>query len=576
MNSAKPPQPPPFSAFQAKSAVSVVSQQQQPRQFVSKYSLVRNNNNNSTTRPVTSSSLSGCSPGLSQRAKSAIWSHLPQSLPTAPPPPPPPSNTATPESSSSASSVCSSSVTADLNRKARDELAKRKLEAKQRQQQSEQKQKVADEVSSSGAAATPSVSVVGEAIPITCFSNATSSSSSESSEEDEKKSSKATTAGRKTDTNTTTNEAGTNKSAAVLIEDETDEDEEATYSASDKKSVFVKIKELKEQKKRHEEQQATKKRPIIKSGQVEESTTMLIGGSSGKLVSSFIGPKLPGYTKVSVSTSSNIVLGDSIKPAKEELLAESEVRVEMKPISVMQAGIGKDETAKAKALQDEHVVSVEPIVAYDKQHEATSATASTTATSVKEGGLIDRNKLNYSKDELAKYDHLFRMSQMYAAVKSSVSSNSKNVTATPNSNTAVMLNPASAQYTADAVSYDYESGGGVVVVNGTGAGGTVAMKSATVIQSVEKTVVQPASQVTPQPQPQRIMNAAAAAIALATAASSSNKDNSNVAANIPTVSSMPPMHPIAIEDMVHHQHLNCKHFIFSKLFPEFKVKMKRF
>lgn len=300
-----------------------------------KYSLVRNGKDTSSFVNKTNNSSQNESPTSSdsklngqQRAKSAIWSHLPA-----------------------------------LNQKARDELAKLKQEEKLKQiEENKTKQEDKKKIEASNSADED------QAIPITSFSNMSTGSSSSSSD-DESTDKKKQKIQEPADNTKATKSSSSSLPPLKRIDQDDEDDEDEKPSTTNTASLMVKIKALKQQ----QELNKSKKTPIIKTSQMGEESKSLIK-------SSFIGPKLPDSSAAKSKTQALASVKQDSNDKKEENSDEKSPTQETSPST-------SDE--KAKSSQEEPV---------------------STKTS-----LIDRNKLNYTKDELAKYDHWFKMSKMYAA-----------------------------------------------------------------------------------------------------------------------------------------------------------------
>jgi hypothetical protein len=261
----------------------------------------------------------------------------------------------------------------NLNTKAREELEKIKMKAKlekkeEREEKSASKNNNSDQNSKSpiqNEAYNNNQSKDQEqdkekVIPITSFANETSESSDDDDEASEKKI------------------RIVSKKQKMDDRDEEDEDEEDEQPTRINLSNILQAKNKIKQIKSNSSLRKNKKAPIIKSSQHLNNANNDIAphqsASSGAPKSSFIGPKLPFLNE-----NKKVVKIEAVKNENGEELDKKEADSEAVEDVKLEGG---DEEEN------------------QQQHQPKS--------------LIDRNKLNYSKDELAKYDHLFKMSQLYA------------------------------------------------------------------------------------------------------------------------------------------------------------------
>jgi hypothetical protein len=387
--------------------------------------------------------------------------------------------------------------TADLNRKAREELARLKQQAKriaeeQQRELEDTAQAKSGKANSESATSTTTTTVnkpTDMAIPITSFANETSSESSDSS--DEEKASKKPTANPLSSYKTTV--GGEERSAVALkkIQSDVDDENERTNESEDsgdsdsgfdhqhgagksgeekKPNAAVllnKIKALKQQQLMQQQAKslASKKRPIIKSSHLGDAE------SSGVVVKpSFIGPKLPRLAAVTAKSVKSELTGSLVtgEASKEDSVMKdnaSDSKSEQNDDNTVK---DENKSTDASMLVAEKSESCgETVTEVKKESDASSASTTTTTS------LIDRTKLNYSKDELAKYDHLFRKSQMYAAA---VTTSSSSAAASPSELTAT--SPTSVVHAAASAthqgSFDFAAGAAAAATGVGISGGVVA------------------------------------------------------------------------------------------------------
>lgn len=208
--------------------------------------------------------------------------------------------------------------------------------------------------------------------PITCYTSIRDESDSDSGSDDAD-SDKSKTANSPSATTTTTRKPTTTPTTTATVQkfDSDSETDEKAEQAKSYKNVLSKLTTTIKNS-----SSPSKKTPIIKAGQTAKDREDLQVSGSGPGKMSFIGPKLPMLkTNNSLQQQQSLT---SVNSSDESKTATA--------VGSSSGNPNDDVSSSGGCLNDESAAT----------------------------GSNPQKELNYSKDELAKYDHLLRMSQFYA------------------------------------------------------------------------------------------------------------------------------------------------------------------